>query len=45
VGEKTTSMAIAEEYAKADQVYIDKTIVRATRSPPSPACRGAGPLG
>jgi ubiquitin thioesterase protein OTUB1 len=27
VGEKTTSDTITEEYAKADQVYVAKTIV------------------
>jgi ubiquitin thioesterase protein OTUB1 len=36
VGEKTPSDAITHEYARADQVYVEKTIVRCP--PPFPGC-------
>ena len=39
VGEKTSSDAITHEYARADQVYVEKTIVR----PPFPHFLAHGP--
>jgi hypothetical protein len=35
VGNKTPSSAITEEYAKADPVYVQKTLVRTSFSAPS----------
>lgn len=36
VGKKTPSTAITEEYAKADPIYVQKTMVRRQRH--SPCC-------
>ncbi|KAL6870192.1 hypothetical protein ACO1O0_001530 [Amphichorda felina] len=40
VGNKTPSEAITQEYAKADQVYVEKTIVRHPLSSDLRSCVG-----